>query len=263
MSDARELLAIAEAIVDDAETMFLSGVGAEASQFKQPGDFTTEVDLDIEAHLRQMLTQMTGIPVYGEESGGDLDQEAVWVVDPIDGTANYAAGNPMCAILVSLLVEEEPVVAITSLPLLRRRLTAFRGSPLHVNGRPMPCLTESPRHVAQVGFSSVASPFGSEFSSMLRQGLLSELSETFLRPRITGSVGVDLAFAAQGIFGGAVSFSPHVWDNAAGVMLVRAAGGIATDIDGNEWTPGSVGVVAGTAAAHREIMSTMERILHS
>jgi len=261
--DARELLAVAEAVTDDAEAMFLAGVGADPAELKQPGDFATEVDLTIEAHLRQMLTQFTGIPVLGEEAGGSYNHDAVWIVDPIDGTANYAAGNPMCSILISLVVDDRPVAAVTSMPLLHRRVTAFEGSPVMVNGRAMKPLSEVDQLVAQVGFSSVASQQRSQFPSLLRQGLLSELAETYLRPRITGSVGVDLAFAAQGIFGGAVSFSPHVWDNAAGVMLVRAAGGVVTDIEGNDWTPSSVGVVAGTARAHAAIMSTMDAILNS
>ena len=149
------------------------------------------------------------------------------------------------------------------MPLLHRRVTAFEGSPVMVNGRAMKPLSEVDQLVAQVGFSSVASQQRSQFPSLLRQGLLSELAETYLRPRITGSVGVDLAFAAQGIFGGAVSFSPHVWDNAAGVMLVKAAGGVVTDTEGNDWTPESIGVVAGTSRAHEAIMSTMDAILNS
>ncbi|RNE49760.1 inositol monophosphatase [Corynebacterium alimapuense] len=261
--DARELLAIAEAVADDAEAMFLAGVGADPAALKNPGDFATEVDLAIEAYLRQALTQLTGIPVLGEESGGVLDHHAVWVVDPIDGTANYAAGNPMCSILIALLVEDQPVVALTSIPLFNRRLTAYTGSPVMVNGQPVPPLAEVDPLNAQIGFSSIASQVRSTFPSLLRQGLLAELSATYLRPRITGSVGIDLAFTAQGIFGGAVSFSPHVWDNAAGVMLMRAAGGVVTDTEGNEWTPASIGVVAGTPRAHEAIMSTMDRILSS
>jgi len=261
--DARELLAVAEAVCDDAERMFIDGVGSDPAAMKSPGDFATEVDLAIEAYLRQALTQFTGIPVLGEEAGGNYSHDAVWIVDPIDGTANYAAGNPMCAILISLLVDDRPVAAVTSMPLIGRRLTAFEGGPVRLNGRPITPLTEADQLVAQVGFSSVASQVRSQFPSLLRQGLLAELAATYLRPRITGSVGVDLAFTAQGIFGGAVSFSPHVWDNAAGVMLIRANGGVVTDIEGNEWTPRSIGVVAGTARAHEAIMSTMDGILNS
>lgn len=261
--DARELLSIAEATIDDAEAMFLAGVGAEPSKLKEPGDFATEIDLSIESHLRQMLTQFTGIPVIGEESGGDYSHQAVWIVDPIDGTTNFAAGNPMCSILVSLLVEGQPVAAVTSIPSLGRRLTAFQGSPLSVNGRPVAALRENDPLIAQVGLSSISAEQDSSYSSDLRQRVLAELSESYLRPRITGSVGVDLAFTAQGIFSGAISFSPHVWDNAAGILLVRAAGGVVTDVEGQEWTPDAVGVVAGTPQAHATIMSTMNTILHS
>lgn len=259
-TDPRRLLRVAEAVVAEAERIFLRGLGADPFELKPAGDFATQVDLEIERFLRRHLSETTGIPVYGEESGGPIHQSPVWVVDPIDGTANYAAGNPMCSILVSLLVEGQPVVAVTAIPVLGRRLTAWEGSPLLVNGKAVTPQRNPDKRIAQIGFSSVASPSNSQYPSLVRQGLLSLLAETYLRPRITGSVGVDLAFTAQGIFGGAVSFSPHVWDNAAGVMLVRAAGGVVTDTSGNTWTPESPGVVAGGAAAHAAILSTMDRI---
>src|SRR5699024_7850818 len=160
------------------------------------------------------------IPVVGEEEGG-ADSGTRWVIDPIDGTANYAASNPMSAILVSLLVDDQPVLGITSLPMLGKRLTAYAGSPLMINGQPVPPLEEKSPQVAHVGFSSMATPKNTRFPMEMRRDLLSELAESYLRPRITGSIGVDLAFTAEGIFGTCVSFSPHVWDNAAGVMLVR------------------------------------------
>lgn len=261
--DIRSLLAIAEAIVDESEVIFADGLGADPARLKQAGDFATEVDIEIEAQLKERLTELTGIPVFGEESGGDADADTLWVVDPIDGTANYAAGNPMCAILVSLLHAGQPRLAITSMPLLGRRLCAYEGSPLYVNGRAQPSLKESGDMVAQVGFSSVGAQHDSNFPGMLRRGLLAELAETFLRPRITGSVGVDLGFTAQGIFGGAVSFSPHVWDNAAGVLLLRSAGAVVTDIKGRPWRPSCTGVVAGNPRAHRTIMRTMDALMSS
>ncbi|MGD7000939.1 inositol monophosphatase family protein [Corynebacterium halotolerans] len=260
--DSGELLKVAETVVAEAERMFIGGLGADPFELKAEGDFATEVDLKIETHLRRRLTELTAIPVFGEEAGGQKRQPMVWVVDPIDGTANYAAGNPMCSILVSLLVDGQPVVAVTAIPLLGRRLSAHEGSPLFLNGQPATPLRDRDKRVAQIGFSSVGSPLNSQFPSLVRQGLLSRLAETYLRPRITGSVGVDLAFTAQGIFGGAVSFSPHVWDNAAGVMLVRAAGGVVTDTEGRPWTPESAGVVAGNAQAHADILSTMDEILN-
>ncbi|MGP6172861.1 inositol monophosphatase family protein [Corynebacterium sp. A21] len=262
MIDPGQLLRIAEAAVSEAERRFIHGLGADPHEFKDTGDFATEVDLEIEQHLREVLFARTGIPVFGEESGGEINCSRVWIVDPIDGTANYAAGNPLCAILVSLLEDGQPVVAVTSIPMLGRRLSAHRSSPLYLNGRALAPLRDPDKLVAQIGFSSVASPLNSRFPTLVRQGLLAELAETYLRPRITGSVGVDLAFTAQGIFGGAVSLSPNVWDNAAGVLLIRAAGGVVTGVAGEPWTTASAGVIAGNAEAHTAIMGTMNKILN-
>ncbi|HDM1313131.1 TPA: hypothetical protein PY603_002891, partial [Staphylococcus aureus] len=86
MTQPRELVAFAEAAVDQVEELFRSGLGAPPAHFKGEGDFATEVDLQIEQQLRLHLTQLTGIEVYGEEStsfGGDDAAEfgsTMWVV---------------------------------------------------------------------------------------------------------------------------------------------------------------------------------------
>lgn len=258
--DAQELLAIAQAAMDEAEGLFVAGVGAEERHEKAPGEYVTAVDLRIEEYLRTTLIQLTGIPVYGEERGGSLGEEPVWVIDPIDGTANYAVGNPLCSILLSLLVGKRPVLALCFMPLLGRRIAAWEGGGLFVDGRPAAPLRGKDEDIAQVGFSSLSSQTRCEYSTRQRHDLLAALSHTYLRPRVTGSVGVDLAFAAQGIFAGAVSFSPHAWDNAAGALLVREAGGVVTDTEGNPWTPEAPGLVAGDAATHAILMSTIRTL---
>lgn len=252
------MLAVAEAVMDDADALFLQGFGSAPAHMKSSSDFATEVDMAIEAHMRSMLSMLTGIEVYGEETGGATSGTR-WVIDPIDGTANYAASNPMSAILVSLLVDDQPVLGITSMPMLGKRLTAYEGSPLMINGQPQDPLQEQSHLVAHIGFSSLASARTSTFPSAQRRELLTELTESYLRPRITGSVGIDLAFTAEGIFGACVSFSPHIWDNAAGVMLMRAAGATVTDAQGNPWQPGR-GVVAGTKQAHEVLMSKINKV---
>ncbi|WPF65390.1 MULTISPECIES: inositol monophosphatase family protein [unclassified Corynebacterium] len=273
--DTQELLAIAQAVVDEAEALFVRGVGTRERHEKAPGEYVTDVDVRIEEYARTMLIQLTGIPVYGEERGGSLGAEPVWVIDPIDGTANYAVGNPLCSILLSLLVDRRPVLAVSSLPLLGRRLTAVEGGGLMINGAPVARLAaqdkgadngadkDSSKDIAQVGFSSLSSQTRCEYSTEARHRLLADLSRTHLRPRVTGSVGVDLSFAAQGIFAGAISFSPHAWDNAAGALLVGEAGGVVTDTEGQPWTPDSSGLVVGDHVTHALLLSTMRTALSS
>ncbi|MDO4685143.1 MAG: inositol monophosphatase family protein [Corynebacterium sp.] len=258
--DARELLAIAEGIVAQAERVFVARVGAAPEISKPDGDFATAADIEIEHLLREQLTRRTGIPVFGEESGGDLESTAVWVVDPIDGTTNYSAGIPMCSILVALLVEGTPIVSIISMPLLRKRLSAYAGSPLFLNGEPQPPLVEQHPLISPVGFGSIVSATGSAYPTMIRHDLLAKVSAKYSRLRMTGSVGVDLAFTAMGIFGGTVTFSPFVWDNAAGVLAIEAAGGRVTDLTGNTWHPAAQGLVAGTHDVHASILGTIKQL---
>jgi myo-inositol-1(or 4)-monophosphatase len=72
-----------------------------------------------------------------------------------------------------------------------------------------------------------------------------------------GSTGIDLAYVADGILGGAISFGSHVWDHAAGVALVRAAGGIVTDLAGEPWTPASRSALAAAPGVHAEILEIL------
>ena len=72
--------------------------------------------------------------------------------------------------------------------------------------------------------------------------------------RMHGAIGLDLAYTAAGILGGAINFGHHVWDHAAGVALVRAAGGIVTDLEGNDWTITSKSALAGLPGVHGELL---------
>jgi myo-inositol-1(or 4)-monophosphatase len=80
------------------------------------------------------------------------------------------------------------------------------------------------------------------------------LSRDCSRMRMHGATGLDLAYTAAGILGGAISFGHHVWDHAAGVALIRAAGGIVTDLEGVPWTPRSKSALAGLPQVHGEIL---------
>ena len=180
----------------------------------------------------------TGIEVHGEEFGGaDIDSPLVWVLDPIDGTFNYAAGSAD---------GRDP-----ARPAARRRtgrradLAAVHRPALHRGGRETRCtptasrsrrlqradLADSRRRRRHLQLR-LARPF----PGPLPAAMLEQLSRKCSRMRMHGATGIDLAYAAAGILGGAISFGHHVWDHAAGVALVRAAGGIVTDLAGNDWT---------------------------
>src|ERR1700758_127604 len=129
------LVAEAARILDKASERFVEGRGADSAVRKKGNDFATEVDLAIEREVVDALTSATGIGVHGEEFGGaDIDSPLVWVLDPIDGTFNYAAGLPLAGMLLGLIRDGEPVAGLTWLPFTGERFTAVAGGPLRCNG---------------------------------------------------------------------------------------------------------------------------------
>ncbi|OBF65815.1 inositol monophosphatase [Mycobacterium sp. 852002-51971_SCH5477799-a] len=256
--DVHTLVVQASAILDDASEPFLAGHRADSAVRKKGNDFATDVDLAIERQVVAALVEATGIGVHGEEFGGSaVDSPWVWVLDPVDGTFNYAAGSPMAGILLGLLRHGEPVAGLTWLPFMDQRYTAVAGGPLRKNGVPQPPLTSIDLADALVGVGSFSADARGRFPGRYRIALLENLSRVSSRLRMHGSTGLDLAFVADGILGAAISFGGHVWDHAAGVALVQAAGGIVTDLAGEPWTPESDSAVAAGPAAHAEILEIL------
>ncbi|MEI6252803.1 MAG: inositol monophosphatase [Mycobacteriaceae bacterium] len=261
MPDLQALVAEAAAILDRAAVPFLAGHRAESAVQKKGNDFATEVDLALERQLVAELQAATGIGVHGEEFGGaDLNSPLVWVVDPIDGTFNYAAGSPMASILVALLRDGEPVAGLTWLPFTGQRYTAVLGGPLVCNDTPQPALGPASLPDCIVGVGSFNVLGRGRYPGRWRLAVFEQLSRVCSKIRMHGSIGIDLAYVADGILGAAVHFGGQAWDHAAGVVLVRAAGGVVTDLAGDPWTPATRGVLAATPEVHEQMLDLLRRV---
>ncbi|WP_067875736.1 inositol monophosphatase family protein [Nocardia vermiculata] len=258
-SDPAALLATASEILDSAAPRFAEGVGAPSAVQKGRGDFATELDLELERTLSQELVARTGIPVHGEEFGGpELSSGTAWVLDPIDGTFNYSAGHPLSGMLLALVRDGQPVLGLTWLPLLDRRYAAIAGGPLLLNGKPMPALERGRLAEAMIGFGAFNIDAHGRIPGRFRFDLLGALSRLSSRVRMHGSTGIDLAYTASGVLGGAVVFGHHPWDNAAGVALVRAAGGVVTDLRGEPWSIMSRSVLAAAPGVHEQLLEMID-----
>jgi myo-inositol-1(or 4)-monophosphatase len=260
-ADLDALVAEAAAILDTAAAPFIDGHRADSAVQKKGNDFATEVDLAIERQVVEALTTRTGIEVHGEEFGGaDVDSPLVWVLDPIDGTFNYAAGSPMAAILLGLVRNGEPVAGLTWVPFTGERFTAVVGKPLRSNGVEQPPLQSAKLADSIVGVSTFNVDSRGRMPGRYRLAVVENLSRKCSRMRMHGATGIDLAYTAAGILGGAISFSGHVWDHAAGVALVRAAGGIVTDLAGNDWTVSSPSALVGVPGTHGELLDLLQSV---
>lgn len=259
--DLDALVETASAILDAAVEPFLAGHRADSAVRKKGNDFATEVDLAIERQVVAALEDATGIGVHGEEFGGtDVDSPWVWVLDPVDGTFNYAAGSPMAAILLGLLHDGDPVAGLTWVPFTDDRYTAVAGGRLMKNGVPQPPLTPTDLAEALVGVGTFNAGSRGRYPGLYRLAVLEKLSRVTSRLRMHGSTGIDLAYVADGILGGSISFGGHVWDHAAGIALVRAAGGVVTDLSGQPWTPGSRSALAGPPGVYEEMLELVRSV---
>ena len=256
--DLPGLLAEASGLLDAVTDRFVTGLGAPRAVEKGPADFATAVDLELERRLSAELSSRTGIAVHGEEFGGpDVGTGTVWVLDPVDGTANYSAGLPLAGTLLALLQDGVPLLGLTWLPLLGERYTAVAGGPLVRNGVALPPLARGDLRSATTCVGSLTRSGGGRYPGEYRLRAMGELTDACQRVRLIGATGIDLAWTAAGVLGGSLTFGHHPWDNAAGVCLVRAAGGVVTDLAGEQWRIDSPSVLAASPGVHDELLELL------
>ncbi len=266
MGELAELARIAEGVLREAVPLFRRSLGAEIEIAKAPDDYATTADLALERQIAGALVERTGIEVHGEELGGaDLqaaseNRRFVWVLDPIDGTANFLQRIPLTGINLALLHGSEPVIGMTWLPFLEDRYLAIdtttttgEGVTLHRNGVPIPQLRPSSLADVTVGLGNLKNARGSAFPPEYRMAVLSALVERSFRVRMVGSSALDLAWVAHGRFGACVNFGGQIWDNAPGLCLVRAAGGEVLNFSGEPYRFSDNSIVAGAPGVIAEL----------
>lgn len=196
-------------------------------------DFATGVDLRIESAIKSSLADATPeISFLGEESGG-LEAGARWVLDPIDGTINFAKDLPLCTISLALLIGGQPVLGIVDAPFLGERLIARQGAGAYLNGARIRVSEVESIHEAVVGVADFKVGVGAEAENRVHLAVLAQLARESLRVRMLGSAALDLAWLAAGRLHATVMLSNLPWDVTAGLLLVREAGGLVYDYDGS------------------------------
>lgn len=225
-----------------------TGVGVRAKAL--PGDYVTEVDLAAERAIVSLLeTEGGGVGVHGEERGG-VDIDDAWVVDPLDGTTNFAHGFPAVGVSVALVQQGRPIAGAVCAPFLGQTWLAGRGEGTWIVGeagerRRQHVSERAPaRAVVGTGF-----PFRRrELMPRYLRAFEASLSrfEDLRRP---GAAALDLAWVAAGVFDGFFELALGPWDVAAGGLLIEEAGGVVTDWSGgDEWLAGDI--LAGGPEVH-------------
>jgi myo-inositol-1(or 4)-monophosphatase len=212
---------------------------------KGAGDYVTAVDRASEDAIRSELAA-TGIPVVGEEGGGD-GGDRHWLVDPLDGTANFVHAFPLVGVSIALIEDGRPVVGVVHAPFMGLTWAAARGLGVTepgfgVSDRPVE------RAIVATGF-----PFRRKEALPRYLRAFGAALERFEDLRRPGAASLDLAWVASGVFEGFFELGLAPWDVAAGGLLIEEAGGVVSDWDGGDgWLSGDI--LAGPPAVHAELL---------
>jgi myo-inositol-1(or 4)-monophosphatase len=227
-------------------------------------DMVSDVDIEIERVVRDYLHERSPeIGFLGEEEGtapAATDGAGLrWVLDPIDGTANFVKGIPLYSISLALVNDEEPVLGIIDIPAEGCRYTAIKGLGAY-SGRTRIQVRPTARMAdAVVTMGDYAVGEQAEMKNQIRLAVTRLLAERAQRVRMLGSAAIDLAWLAHGRTDASITFGNNPWDTAAGVILVREADGHVVDADGKRHSMRS----GSTIAANRELLDDLLDLISS
>lgn len=228
--------------------------GFTQSSKSTPTDLVTQADRESETAIRALLTsRFPGHGVLGEEEGQQGEGEFRWIVDPLDGTVNYAHGFPFYAVSIALEVRGQLELGVILDTARGELFTALRGAGAWMNGRPIRVSRQT-----QLLGSLLATGFpydvqrDSENLTYFQRALAKGL--TVRRP---GAAALDLAYVAAGRLEGFWEVKLNPWDVAAGWLLIEEAGGQVTGLHGEPYALGNRYLVASNQAIHAELIATL------
>ena len=230
---------------------------------KGPGEFVSTADLKAERTLKAELTRAR--PGYGllfEEGGAEAgtDPRHRWIVDPLDGTTNFLHGIPHFAISIALERDGEIVAGLIYDPLRDEMYSAEKGLGAYVNDRR---LRVSARRQLADAVIGTGMPFGERGDQPTYLTTLSAIMTATSGVRRMGAAALDLAYVAAGRFDGFWEFGLSPWDIAAGLLLVREAGGYVSDLSGGHTMMTSGDVLAANDHLHLPLAALIRETLRS
>lgn len=221
---------------------------------KGPGDFVTQADLKAEKIIFEELSEAR--PDFGflmEEAGevAGKDKQNRWIIDPLDGTTNFLHGIPLFGISIALEREGEIVAGVVYNPAMDELFTAERGQGAFVNDRRMRVAArrELVDGVFVMGIPHLGRPAHQDFLKQQRQVMKNSSGV-----RRTGACSIDLCWTAAGRFDGYWETGLSPWDMAAGILMVKEAGGYVTDYDGGQKMFEKTNIVAGNEHIKNKLM---------
>lgn len=247
------------AIIKDAAKLFADDAAAAHISEKGVSDYVTEVDMMVQKTLCEKLTGLyPDIQFMGEEKdNSSIDfEQAVWILDPVDGTTNLIHRFPGSCISLGLSFHKEVVAGIIYNPYLDELFFARKGGGAFLNGRPIHVSSASA--LSQSLVSTGTSPYFHELADTVFHQIQTVYQHAQDIRRI-GSAAIELAYIACGRLDAYFELLLKPWDFAAGQIILQEAGGRITDYNGTPVTPEKpVAILATNGKIHEELVELLK-----
>ncbi len=218
-------------------------------------DLVTEVDTACEALIRaRLLESFPQHGFLGEEGGLTAEAASMWIVDPLDGTTNFAHGYPFVAVSIGLEVNGVMELGVVYDPLRDELFTARRGEGARLNGR---TIAVSDRSRLEEALLVTGFPYHYRRDPERILALFRAFSLRARGMRRDGAAALDLCYLACGRFDGFYELGLAPWDTAAGSLIVNEAGGMLTDLEGKPFDIRRPSMLASNVRLHKEMLDVV------
>jgi len=195
--------------------------------------------------------------ILSEESPAQNSQAKLrWIIDPLDGTTNYAHGYPVFCVSIALENEGVIVLGVIYDPLREDTFVAVRGSGAYLNGKK---LKVSPTATLSRSLLATGFPYDIRMSKDNNLNYFNLMAVEAQAIRRAGAAALDIAYLAAGRFDGFWELKLMPWDVAAGCLMVEESGGVISDMSGGQWDISSPNVLVSNGLIHEQMISVFKR----
>lgn len=233
----------------------------EKLSYKRKGynDIATIADTESEKLIiKEINDNFPGHKILAEESGGHAENSDYrWLIDPIDGTTNFKHRLPIFCVSIALEIEGEIHCGVVYNPYINEMFTAEKNKGAYLNGKKLKVSDTNSKELSLFTTGFMPDP------DVIRKNLniFDHYMKTGHLVRRFGSAAIDLCYTAAGRFDGFWEFNLNPWDIAAGILIVKEAGGKVTDIENNKIRVDSKSIVASNGKMHDGMLSLINDIL--
>jgi myo-inositol-1(or 4)-monophosphatase len=223
---------------------------------KGKNDYASEVDRMAEREIISIIkAAYPEHAILAEESGKHKGNDFVWIIDPLDGTTNFLHGFPQYSVSIALKYKGKLEVGVVYDPLRDELFTAKRGGGAMLNSRRLRVTNQNSLKGALIG---TGFPFKTDRHLDAYLGMFRALTTECAGIRRAGSAALDLAYVAAGRMDGYWEIGIMEWDMAAGILLIKEAGGVVTDFSFNDNYLESGNVIVGSPKMHQLMYQLIE-----